>query len=206
MVNLFDTIVTAVALLFVLVTHEYAHAIVALWNGDNTAKNHGRLTLNPLKHLDLYGTLFLIIFKFGWAKPVPINTSNFKNKRFGLFTVAIAGIVINLLTAFLFSILLVFLEISGFEISEYIIKFIFNVIMYGIVFAVFNFIPIPPLDGSKILASFLPKQFEIFIYKYERYFYILLLVLLYTNTIDRILQPIISFIYQNIIKIVILIF
>lgn len=191
---------TAIALLFVLVTHEIAHGLVALWNGDNTAKNAGRLSPNPFRHLDLYGTIFLLVFKFGWAKPVPVNSNNFNNKRVGLFTVSIAGIVVNLLTALIAAFLFV-LSINSIG-ESFITILLYKIVNFGIVFAIFNLIPIPPLDGSKILASFLPKSFERFIYKYERIFYILLLVLLYTRTISKIMHPAINYIYDSIFKIV----
>lgn len=91
--NLYDTSAMMIALLFSLILHENAHGIVALLMGDKTAKNNGRISLNPLKHLSLYGTICLIIFKFGWAKPVPINPNNFKNKRLGNFLVSIAEVL-----------------------------------------------------------------------------------------------------------------
>ena len=98
-----DKFIIAVAFLFAMVIaftmHEYAHGIVAYWNGDNTAKNMGRLTVNPLKHLDVFGTLLLLFVGFGWAKPVPINPNNFEKIRKGVFTVSIAGVTMNLLLA-----------------------------------------------------------------------------------------------------------
>ncbi len=184
----FDLIILVISLLFVIITHELGHAVVALWNGDDTAKKAGRITFNPLKHLDLIGTLFLIVMKFGWAKPVPIDSRKFKNERFGLFTVSIAGITVNLITCF-FAIL-IFNTLFYFNIYNYFVySLLDNIALYSVIFAVFNLLPIPPLDGSKILASILPKSFEYFIYKNEKYSYIILLVLLYFGVINRIIVP-----------------
>lgn len=170
-------IFTGLALIYTIVSHELGHAYVAYLNGDNTAKNAGRLTLNPLKHLDLMGTLFLIVFRFGWAKPVPINEANFRNKRRGLFLVSIAGVSINMISAIL-AILIILLFNKQLGVFSTFFEFI---AFYGILFAVFNLLPIPPLDGSKILASFLPNQFKYFIYKYERYFFVLFMIFLLFN-------------------------
>ncbi|MFM1581421.1 site-2 protease family protein [Helcococcus bovis] len=186
-----DFIILAISLLFVIITHELGHAIVALWNGDDTAKNEGRITFNPLKHLDLMGTLFLIVLKFGWAKPVPINSNKFKNERLGLFTVSIAGIMVNLMTCF-FAIL-INNTLLYFQVFNYYLYILFNnIAVYSVVFAIFNLLPIPPLDGSKILASILPKSFEYFIYKNEKYSYIILIVLLYLGVINKIIIPVIK--------------
>lgn len=184
-------IITTVSIIFVLVTHEWAHGYVAYLNGDTTAKDNGRLTLNPLKHLDLLGTISMIVFRFGWAKPVPINQFNFKKKRLGLFTVAIAGIVMNLLTAFICMIIMV-----NVELNEIVFVLLDHISFYGIVFAVFNLIPIPPLDGSKILASFLPDKFQYFIYKYEKYSFFILVILIASGLIDKIFSPMILFVYK----------
>lgn len=184
-------IITAVSIIFVLVTHEWAHGYVAYLNGDTTAKDRGRLTLNPLKHLDLLGTISMIVFRFGWAKPVPINQFNFKKQRFGLFTVAIAGIIINLLTAFI-----CLLIMYNIQLNEIVFVLLDHISFYGIVFAVFNLIPIPPLDGSKILASILPQKFQYFIYKYEKYSMLILVIFIASGLIDKIFSPMILFVYK----------
>lgn len=191
-------IISAVSIIFVLVTHEWAHGYVAYLNGDTTAKDRGRLTLNPLKHLDLLGTISMIVFRFGWAKPVPINQFNFKNKRLGLFTVAIAGIAMNLITAFI-----CLLIMANIKLNSIILVLLDHISFYAIVFAVFNFIPIPPLDGSKILASILPEKFELFIYKYEKYSMLILVVLIASGIIDKIFNPMILFVYRIFTKIII---
>lgn len=190
-------LIDILALVFVVITHELAHAYVALLNGDTTAKDAGRLTLNPLKHLDLMGTLFLIVFKFGWAKPVPINISNFRDKKLGLFTVSIAGIVVNLIT----SIVAIFLMLILIDTSySFVLEFLSTLAFYGVLFAVFNLIPIPPLDGSKILASLLPRKLSNIIFQYERYFYIALIGLLILNRQTYFISKITNNIYVYLIE------
>lgn len=190
------------ALLFVIVTHELGHGYAALLNGDKTAKNAGRLSFNPLKHLDLMGTLFLIVFKFGWAKPVPIDISQFKNRNLGLFTVSLAGIFVNMLTAI---ISIAILMIFGEKLGDFAIFFTL-LASYGILFAVFNLIPVPPLDGSKIVASFLPDKYKYYMFKYEKYFYIVLVAVLILNRktlfVSKISNDIFLFIVETLSKII----
>lgn len=196
--SLYEIFILAIPLLFVLVTHEFAHGFVALLNGDDTAKNHGRLSLNPLKHLDPLGTILLIIARFGWARPVPINPNNFKNRRLGMFFVSVAGIIINFFTAFIF----IFI-IKNFNIkNNVILDLITYTISFSLSFAIFNFIPIPPLDGSKILASFLPYKFELFISKFEKYSFYILIILVGTGFISKIMNPIYIYILNLFISIV----
>lgn len=187
MIDIKGLIINTIAILFVLTTHEFAHGLVAYWNGDNTAKKMHRLTLNPLKHLDLLGTISMIFLKFGWAKPVPIDTRKFTHRRFGLFTVSMAGIIMNFLTSFI--VILILPRLNFDNILTDILK---SIALYGIVLGVFNFIPVPPLDGSKILASLLPVKFEYLIYKYEKYSYIILIILIMSGAINKFIYPIIE--------------
>ena len=175
-------------LFIAIIFHELAHGITAYWLGDNTAKDAGRLTLNPLKHVDLTGFIFLLVFKFGWAKPVPVNPFNFKDRKKGMILVSLAGPVTNFLIALVIGFILSLNIIT----SQLIFQILFITLWYNIMLGVFNLLPFPPLDGSKILASLLPKKLEYYFYKYERYMYIILIILIGTNTIDRIMGPIID--------------
>ncbi len=185
-------------LLVAIVIHEFSHGYAAYLLGDDTAKKSGRLSLNPLKHIDLMGFIFLILFRFGWAKPVPINTTNFKNRKIGTIAVSLAGPLSNFLLAI----------IIGFIISKGIIKnyLIFQVMLimlwYNMMLGIFNLLPFPPLDGSKVLASLLPSKYEYFFYKNERYLYFILILLVATNTIDKILSPLIDISLNILLKII----
>lgn len=194
-----DNMIYSLPGLFVaIIFHELAHGITAYWLGDNTAKDAGRLTLNPLKHIDVIGFIFMLIFKFGWAKPVPVNPFNFKNRKRGMILVSLAGPVSNFLIAI----------ITGFLLSTNIItnKIIFEMLLitiwYNIMLGVFNLLPFPPLDGSKIFASLLPRKLEYYFYKYEKYMYIVLVILIGTNTIDRIMGPVIDTTLNLLIRII----
>lgn len=153
------------AIIIALSMHEFAHGLVAYWNGDLTAKMNGRLTLNPLKHLDIMGTLLLIVAGFGWAKPVPVNSNNFKNIRVGIFTVSIAGVTMNLILSILSFICLLIMyaiiQAVGIVNSAFIIALaqLFEAFfLYGIVINLtlmaFNLLPIYPLDGFHIVETF----------------------------------------------------
>ena len=164
-------ILASVIIIFtVLPLHEYAHGWVAGKLGDKTAKYSGRLSMNPLDHVDPLGALGILLFGFGWAKPVPVDPRNFKNPKSGMAITAIAGPISNLLAAFVGAVLLrLLMLISGIlPISIFVgaVTFFRYYIMINIGIAVFNLIPLPPLDGSKILEAFLPDRI---IYKYAQY-------------------------------------
>lgn len=176
---------SALAVLITLTVHEYAHALAAYKMGDPTARNMGRLTLNPIKHLDPIGALCLLIFHFGWAKPVPINARNFKNPRRGFAISALAGPVINLIIAFLSALIYLVLlrTLSGIyyptvfllNVAQNSILFFFLLHVINLGIAVFNLIPIPPLDGSRILGLLLPPKHYFAIMRHERTIYYVLI-------------------------------
>lgn len=197
--NIETLVVTAIALLITIVLHELAHGYMALALGDDTAQRMGRLTLNPLAHLNLPGMLSLLIFKFGWANPVPINFNRLKPRRLGIILVSIAGVSINLLIAFLASFGYVYTLYN--QSNTLLSQFFALLLIYNISFAVFNLLPLPPLDGSKLVVSFFPTQFQNKFYMYEKYFYFLLLILVFTRTINTIIGPVIQYIFKLFINI-----
>lgn len=184
-------------LLIAIIFHELAHGYAAYKLGDPTAKNAGRLTLNPIKHIDPVGFLFMLIFKFGWAKAVPINPAYFKNRKIDTIIVSVAGVLTNFVLAILFGFIIIKFKIT----NDYIYQMILIAMWYNLMLGIFNLLPFPPLDGSKIVASLLPTRLEYLFYKYERYFYIVLLLLIMTNTIDKILNPLINILLNSIVRI-----
>lgn len=179
-----EIIVKIAVILFSIIIHEVSHGYAALALGDKTAKYAGRLTLNPIKHIDPFGTVILPIllaigtagqFVFGWAKPVPYNPYNLSNQKWGDAIVAVAGPLSNILIAILFSVLLHMGIAGGFANQAFYDISVF-VILMNLILAFFNLVPIPPLDGSKILFSFLPYQFAHYRHMIERYGFILLLI------------------------------
>ncbi len=175
------------ALLIAITVHEFAHARVAYAYGDATAKAYGRMNLNPISHLDPIGTLMIILVGFGWAKPVPINPYNFRNYRAGLRWVSLAGPLANFTLAFLSLVLFRVLILSG--AGGLFLSFMAVMVQLNILLGVFNLIPIPPLDGSKILVSLAPDSFVDFFHQIEPYAPIILLVLIITRALSYILFP-----------------
>ncbi|NLJ77805.1 MAG: site-2 protease family protein [Tissierellia bacterium] len=185
-------------LLVAIIVHEISHGYAAYLLGDDTALRAGRLSPNPLKHIDLTGFIFLLIFKFGWAKPVPINSNNFKDRRRGIILVSLAGPFSNMILA----LILGFIMTSGIITNRIIYNILMIMLWYNIMLGTFNLLPFPPLDGSKILASLLPAKYEYMFYRYERYLYLILIFLIITNTIDNILGPLIRLNLSLLIKII----
>ncbi len=191
-------LVSIPGLLLAISMHECAHGYAAYLMGDRTAKYSGRLSLNPLHHLDLVGTLCMLFFHFGWAKPVPINPNNFKNHRLGIIVVSLAGpfanFLIGLVSALLYLYILLFVR-SAAPIWEFFeMVFLYSTYM-NVGLMIFNLIPIPPLDGSKILMEFLPYRIKYRVYQYERYFSLILILLVYMGTIT----PVLSYLQQFVI-------
>lgn len=189
-------IILAPPLLFALTIHEYSHGLVAYRLGDPTARNLGRLTLNPLKHLDPLGVLAFIIMKIGWAKPVPVNPRYFRNPLKDMIWVALAGPAANVMTAIASSLLAQFLVIFAAFIPQAILFPLFQMvgasIWINIILAVFNLLPIPPLDGSKVVMGILPARQAASFAKLEPFGFIILLALFYTGILQKVLTPIIG--------------
>lgn len=176
-------------LLIALVIHEYAHALIAEKMGDPTAAMSGRLTLNPLAHIDPIGTLMLLVAQFGWAKPVPINPNNFRNWRQGEICVSLAGPAANLITGFVFFILYNVVLNTGLFASTALSQVLALVAVYNVNFAIFNMIPLPPLDGSHILKCFLPTEWCYKLESIERYSFLIFIALMFTGVFAYILIP-----------------
>jgi Zn-dependent protease len=172
-------ILTAMAALVALTIHEFAHGYVAYKLGDDTAKSLGRLSLNPIKHIDPFGAICMVLFHFGWAKPVPINPRNFKNPRRGFALSALAGPATNLIVGFFTAFLyLLFYSIFRETGNAFIDSFEINILLFLLYFfsiniglGIFNLIPIPPFDGSRILYVALPQKWYFKVMKYERQIY-----------------------------------
>jgi Zn-dependent protease len=171
----------AIPLLYSVVIHEVAHGWIAYRMGDPTAKWLGRLTLNPLKHLDPIGTLMLFLAGFGWAKPVPINLNNIPDKRKGLIFVSSAGILANILFAFVAQLFFRLFSIPSSGIAAILVYY---VVQINITLAALNLIPIPPLDGSKILMGIAPGRAGYFLARLEPYGFFIIIGLLYLGILD----------------------
>lgn len=186
MSRLIDFIITIPILIISLTLHEIAHGLAAMAMGDKTARASGRLSLNPLKHIDWFGFIMLLVAGVGWAKPVPVNMFRFKDPKKGMAITALAGPLTNILLVFVALIFLCLGLINGFNI--YVMSALRTMVYYNAVIAMFNFLPIPPLDGSKILFAFLPDKYYYKLMYYERFGMILILVLSYTNMTSRIIS------------------
>ena len=177
------------ALLFAISIHEYAHAQCADSMGDPTARYMGRLTFNPMAHLDPIGAILLVVAGFGWAKGVPINVNNFRNRREGILKVSFAGPAANLFLCFLAALMMALLGRMG-MLSDGLYRFLFWMQLYNVWFAFFNLIPVPPLDGSRILSELLPaKQSWQFNEIVDRYGFYILIALVFTGITGMIINP-----------------
>ena len=176
-------------LLFAISIHEYAHAQCADSMGDPTARYMGRLTFNPMAHLDPIGAILLVVAGFGWAKGVPINVNNFRNRREGILKVSFAGPAANLFLCFLAALMMALLGRMG-MLSDGLYKFLFWMQLYNVWFSFFNLIPVPPLDGSRILSELLPaKQSWQFNEIVDRYGFYILIALVFTGITSMIINP-----------------
>jgi len=193
------TILSIIILIFSVIIHAIAHGYVALWFGDETALREGRLTLNPIKHIDPVGSIIfplitsLMGFTFGWAKPVPYNPYNLKNRRIGELSIALAGPMSNILLAIIFGLIIRFTLVDG-EIVSNFVGILSYIVLINLVLAIFNLIPVPPLDGSKILYFFLKNQYSRTRVLLEMYSPLFIFVALFV--VWKIVSPIVPILYR----------
>lgn len=194
MFNLSNLLASLVGIAIAISIHEFGHAYSAHLLGDDTAKYNGRMTLNPAKHVDPLGLITLLLFRIGWAKPVPVNPNNFKNYKVGNIIVSLSGALGNLIGAIICALIVKYVDM-------YAIQIIFDRAMWiNIGFGAFNLLPIPPLDGWGIISSLLPYKYNEFVYKYENMGYFVLLIAIFTNIYTIVTTPIMMAFY-NIVSI-----
>lgn len=185
--ELMELLLSVIPSLICVTLHELSHGLTALRLGDDTAKRAGRLTLNPIKHLDPIGLLMLVVFHFGWAKPVPVNMANFRRPKRDMAVTALAGPAANVLISVVFLLLYgsLYLPLAGSAAGGYVLRMLELTAYISLGFAVFNLIPLPPLDGSKVLFSLVSDEAYWRLMRYERYGSILLLLLVWTGVLGR---------------------
>ena len=190
--SLTGLLISVPAILIAITIHEFSHGLAAHILGDPTPQRQGRLTLNPLPHLDPLGTLMLLVARFGWAKPVEVNPYYFKgNRQRGMLLVAMAGPLSNMVVALVGAVLY-----NLFGTAGYLGSFLGTLLSINVYLALFNLIPVPPLDGSKILAGLLPDKGAAFIYSLEQFGPLLLLLLIFTNMTGKIIMPLYNVIFS----------
>lgn len=205
--DLLDMVAGLPGLVMALSLHEYAHAKAADAMGDFTPRMMGRLTMNPLAHIDPIGLVMLLVAHFGWAKPVMFNPNNFRNRNRGEMIVALAGPAANLLIAFLaMTFLVVYADVMHLSLTKGLHRVLYMIIIYNINFAIFNMIPLPPLDGSKVLASFLPGELKYRFLALERYSMLIMIAFLATPVLGYILIPLEKIIIKFYVAIITLFF
>ena len=194
-----DALLTIIPALIVITLHELSHGLVAYKLGDRTAKDMGRLSLNPLRHLDIMGLAMMVIFRFGWAKPVPVDMRNFKNPTRGMALTALAGPVCNFVLSAVFFLLygLLFTPLVRSTVGGYVLQMLSAGGYLSAALGVFNFIPIPPLDGSKVLFSLVSDETYSKLMRYERYGMIILLIAIWTGVLRRPLNTATTFIVEQ---------
>lgn len=186
--TILDYLIKALVLFTAVPVHECAHAWVAEKMGDDTGRKQGRITLNPFAHLTLWGPLMMILVGFGWGKPVMVDSRNFKNPKKGMVLTSLAGPASNFIMAFLSMIVYKVLAFLSYAKDSSTLDMLATVFVYitliNISLAVFNFLPIPPLDGSKIFNAILPEKWYFTIMKYENFIFIALIILVYSGLLD----------------------
>ncbi len=193
-----NMLLSVIPVLLCLTVHEVCHGLAALCLGDTTAKEQGRLSLNPLKHVDIMGALMMVFFRFGWAKPVPVNMWRFKNPKVGMAITALAGPVSNVLLAIVAFIFYGFFYdlLARSEKGWVVLGLIATLASLSLSLGIFNLIPIPPLDGSKILFALIPNETYYKLMRYERYGMIALLILVATGLLSTPLSKAVTWVYN----------
>ena len=196
-----DMLLAVIPALICITLHELSHGFVAYKLGDNTAKNMGRLTLNPIKHIDIFGLIMMVVLKFGWAKPVPVNMRNFKNPKRDMAITALAGPLSNVLICcvvlFIYGLVYLPCNLAGTEFAGSLLYAVYITAYLSIALAIFNIIPIPPLDGSKVLFSLMNDESYMKLMRYERYGMLLLLVLIVTDVLGNPLYAVTEFVFDK---------
>lgn len=196
---LLNIVLSVVPALLCITFHEVSHGWVAYRLGDPTAKDAGRLTLNPLKHIDMMGLLMMVVFKFGWAKPVPVNMMRFRNPKRGMALTALAGPASNVLLALVFLFLYGLLYRALYSV-QFLLDMIWLTAYISLALAIFNIIPVSPLDGSKVLFAFLPDRAYMTLMRYEKYGMLVLFVLVWLGVGDNILSEGIYRVYELLVN------
>ncbi len=185
--RIIEFVMHGIVLLTAFPVHECAHALAAHWLGDDTAKNQGRISFNPLRHLDLFGTVFMLLAGFGWAKPVPINANNFKNRKVGMAVSSLAGPLSNVLMSYVSIVICKILTYSSYGNSY--VNALADVFWYATILnlglAVFNLLPVPPLDGSRIFNLVLPEKLYFKVMKYENIIFGILFLSIWLGFLDK---------------------
>lgn len=197
--KLLYVLISLFCVLFSLTIHEFGHGLMAYAMGDKTAKSSGRLSLNPMDHLDPIGALCLFLFGFGWAKPVPVNPYNFKRQKGGMVLTSLAGPFMNFIVAFIATFIMTLLgsitfhsQGIGFGIAGVFYNMCYYLTVMNLGLGIFNLIPIPPLDGSKVLGAILPSELYFGYMRYERYGFIILILLINLPIFDTFLTTCLS--------------
>lgn len=207
--KLLYVLISVFCVLLSLTLHEFGHGLAAYAMGDKTAKSSGRLSLNPIDHLDPIGALCLFLFGFGWAKPVPVNPYNFKYKKGGMVLTSLAGPITNFIIAFIAMLIMTIIgNVSfssrgiGFDLASVFYNVCYYLLIMNLGLGIFNLIPIPPLDGSKVVGAVLPTDLYFNYMRYERFGFIILIILINMPFFDTILNACLNGImslYSNII-------